>query len=156
MMCCLIMGKMIFPPRPQAILSRALSPATALLVGDAHQHFQTFEHFLYNFKVIFSGKMPSCKTLQNQFCSFTSQLRVNIYSSLNTGEVLGARNPPKFQQQLISLVDISALQDLRPTLSGEIVLWILGGDTPDLTYQSHHLPVRLPWPTRHRLRGPPS
>lgn len=31
MMCCLIMGKMIFPPRPQAILSRALSPATALL-----------------------------------------------------------------------------------------------------------------------------
>ena len=31
MMCCLIMGKMIFPPRPQAILSSALSPATALL-----------------------------------------------------------------------------------------------------------------------------
>lgn len=33
MMCCLIMGRMILPPRPQAILSRALSPATALLSG---------------------------------------------------------------------------------------------------------------------------
>ena len=31
MMCCLIMGSTIFPPRPQAILSSALSPATALL-----------------------------------------------------------------------------------------------------------------------------
>lgn len=35
MMCCLMMGRMIFPPSPQAILSRALSPATALLQTNA-------------------------------------------------------------------------------------------------------------------------
>lgn len=37
MMCCLIMGKMILPPKPHAILSRALSPATALLVRGTNQ-----------------------------------------------------------------------------------------------------------------------
>lgn len=45
MMCCLIMGKMIFPPRPQAIRSRALSPATALLVGNKEQSTQYTQHW---------------------------------------------------------------------------------------------------------------
>lgn len=85
-MCCLIIGRTILPPRPQAILSRALSPATALLKW---RKYSVKPNKGYN-KYYITQITTSCLKISHAFhrCSHALPVKIIIFQFIRHRPIL--------------------------------------------------------------------